>query len=253
MLYFRWGIYVHGAIDEYSRFVPFMRASTYNTSSAVACFFVEGVKNYGVPSRFRADNGTEFADTERFMVEINGEESGRVVTDPSVHKQRIERLWKDVYSKVIDAYYKLLQYMEDDKVLDVDNEVQMWVLQYVFTPRIDAALKEWMMIHNNRKMITENNRTPKLLWFQSSLLSNPGKSKSSRNIESPDKEKIETANQTLSLELDATSVLIPGLPCPLTDETMQDLAGRIDVTKESESKGLDVFREVMIYVLSKQP
>ncbi|KAJ8309952.1 hypothetical protein KUTeg_011817 [Tegillarca granosa] len=103
----RWDIVVHGAIDGYSRLIPFMRASSYNTSKAAACFFVEGVKNYGVPSRVRADNGTEYVDTGRFMVEVNGEDRGSFLTGPSVHNQRIERLWRDVYMKVIDTYNKL--------------------------------------------------------------------------------------------------------------------------------------------------
>lgn len=243
---------MHGAIDGYSRLIPFMRASTYNTSKAAACFFVEGVQNFGVPSRVRADHGTEYADTGRFMIQVNGEDRGSFLTGPSVHNQRIERLWRDVYMKVIDTFYKLFLYMEDEKVLDIGNEIHKWVLQYVFTPRIDAALKEWMRTHNNHKIRTENNRTPNMLWFQSLLLSNPDKFTSARNIDSPPEEKIEMAIQTLNLELDDKTFLRPRQSCPLMEDAIQDLASRIDVNKESESHGLDVFREVMLYVLLKQ-
>ncbi|KAJ8319100.1 hypothetical protein KUTeg_004191 [Tegillarca granosa] len=247
----RWGIVVHGAIDGYSRLIPFMRASTYNTSKAAACFFVEGVKNYGVPSRVRADNGTEYVDTGRFMVEVNGEDRGSFLTGPSVHNQRIERLWRDVYMKVIDTYYKLFLYMEEEKVLDIGNDTQKWVLQYVFTQRIDTALKEWMVIHNNHKIRTENNKTPNMLWFQSLLESDPFKFRSARNIESPPEEKIQMAIQSLNLELDDTTFLSPRPPCPLMADALQELS-TIDVDKESTSHGLDIFREVMLHVLSRQ-
>lgn len=247
----RWGIVVHGAIDGYSRLIPFMRASTYNTSKAAACFFVEGVKNYGVPSRVRADNGTEYVDTGRFMVEVNGEDRGSFLTGPSIHNQRIERLWRDVYMKVIDTYYKLFLYMEEEKVLDIGNDTQKWVLQFVFTQRIDTALKEWMVIHNNHKIRTENNKTPNMLWFQSLLESDPFKFRSARNIESPPEEKIQMAIQSLNLELDDTTFLSPRPPCPLMADALQELS-TIDVDKESTSHGLDIFREVMLHVLSRQ-
>ncbi|KAJ8310052.1 hypothetical protein KUTeg_011917 [Tegillarca granosa] len=247
----RWGIVVHGAIDGYSRLIPFMRASTYNTSKAAACFFVEGVKNYGVPSRVRADNGTEYVDTGRFIVEVNGEDRWSFLTGPSVHNQRMERLWRDVYMKVIDTYYKLFLYMEEEKVLDIGNDTQKWVLQFVFTQRIDTALKEWMVIHNNHKIRTENNKTPNMLWFQSLLESDPVKFRSARNIECPPEEKIQMAIQSLNLELDDTTFLSPRLPCPLMADALQELS-TIVVNKESTSHGLDIVQEVMLHVLSRQ-
>ena len=40
----------------------------------------------------------------------------------SVHNQRIERLWRDVYVGVIKFYHDLFLYMEAIGVLDPDDE-----------------------------------------------------------------------------------------------------------------------------------
>ncbi|XP_076079241.1 uncharacterized protein LOC143056719 isoform X1 [Mytilus galloprovincialis] len=248
----RWGIIVHGGIDGHSRLIPFLRASTFNTSKAAACFFVQGVKNYGVPSRIRADHGTEYADTGRFMISVNGEGRGSFMTGPSVHNQRIERLWRDIFIKVLDVFYKLFCLMEEQNILNTTNSIHRWVLQYVFVPRIDFALREWMNTHNNHKIRTEGNKTPNMMWFKSLLLGNPEKNTSIRNIENPPDERVDEVIQTLNLELNGTIFLKPRDNCPLIEDEFTELRNTIDITKYSVSHGLDVFRDVMLHVMSKQ-
>ena len=46
----------------------------------------------------------------------------------SVHNQRIERLWRDVYVGVIKFYHDLFLYMEAIDVLDPDNEIHLFSL-----------------------------------------------------------------------------------------------------------------------------
>ncbi|XP_063431358.1 uncharacterized protein LOC134714039 [Mytilus trossulus] len=46
----RWGIYIHGAIDGFSRVVTFLYASTNNKSATVLSLFKQAVSEYGVPS-----------------------------------------------------------------------------------------------------------------------------------------------------------------------------------------------------------
>lgn len=129
---FRKGIVVHGGIDGHSRLVPFLRTATCNNPKAAACFFVQGVNTFGMPSRVRADHGAEFADVGRFMTRVNGEERGSFLTGSSVHNQGIERLWRDVFCKVLDMFYKLFNYMEDRKIFNPDDDIHKWVLQFVF-------------------------------------------------------------------------------------------------------------------------
>lgn len=94
------------------------------------------MEEYGVPSRVRTYHGIEYVDVGRVMNMVNGENRGSFITEPSVHNQRIERQWRDVFIKVIDTYYKLFCMMEEQKVLETNNNVHRWALHHVLVPRI---------------------------------------------------------------------------------------------------------------------
>ncbi|XP_076091352.1 uncharacterized protein LOC143063230 [Mytilus galloprovincialis] len=241
----RWGIVVHGGIDGHSRLMPFLRASTFNTAKAAACFFVQGVNQFGLPSRVRAHHGTEYVDIGRFMIAVNGEERGSFITGPSVHNQRIERQWRDVFCKVLDTYYKLFCLMEEHKLLNITNNVHRWILHYVFLPRIDLALREWTETHNNHKVRTEHNQSPNMMWFQSLLLSDPEKHTGVRNIEQPPQERIQQTMQNLNIDFQDEQYLHPRDPCPFSVESLANLHQSIDLKRHSLSHGMDIYGEVL--------
>lgn len=242
----RWGIVVHGGIDGYSRLIPFLRAATSNSAKAAATFFVAGTNNFGIPSRVRTDHGTEYVHIGQIMEHVNGENRGSFLVGPSVHNQRIERLWRDVFVKVIDPFYKLFSYMEDKKLLDVSNEVHMFVLQYVFVRRIDSACKRWKESHNHHKLRTEGNQSPHMLWFQSLLAEDT--STGSRNISHPPIDRMAAVLEQLGISENDKEFLIPRYSCPLPDNLMVELKSTIDVKRESQSRGLDVFGDVLAFV-----
>ena len=91
---YRWNLAVHGCIDEFSRLIPHLRVTTDNTAITALNVFFEEIKEYGVPSRVRADKGTEFNHVNSFMKNINGDQHISFITGKSVHNQRIERLWR---------------------------------------------------------------------------------------------------------------------------------------------------------------
>ena len=92
----RWKFVVHGGIDGYSRYVVYLQCSGNNRATTVFDLFMQAVANLGCPSRVRSDQGGENVDVATFMVKNRGTQRGSHITGPSVHNQRIERLWRDV-------------------------------------------------------------------------------------------------------------------------------------------------------------
>ena len=62
------------------------------------------------------------------------------ITGRSVHNQRIERFWRDLYSSCIALYHMLFWSLEDSELLDVDNPVDLYCLHYIFVPQINRLL-----------------------------------------------------------------------------------------------------------------
>lgn len=52
-------IVVHGAIDGYSRVIPYLKASGNNRADTSLSGFLSGIEHYGLPSRVRTDKGGE--------------------------------------------------------------------------------------------------------------------------------------------------------------------------------------------------
>ena len=108
-----WGFVIHGAIDGFSRLIVYLHCSTNNRSDTVLNLFNEALEQYGVPSRIRTDKGGENVLCWDRMVELRGEGRGSYITGSSVHNQRIERLWRDLWNAVACDFYYTFQAMED--------------------------------------------------------------------------------------------------------------------------------------------
>ena len=83
----------------------------------------------------------------------------------SVHNQRIERLWRDVYQGVLGLYQKLFYHLEEVNALDADNDVHIYCLHHVYIPRINNHLNHWKTAWIKHPMQTEQNMTPEKLWI----------------------------------------------------------------------------------------
>ena len=160
-----WRFVIHGAIDGFSRTVIFLKCSDNNRASTVLNLFREGVSHFGLPEHVRSDHGGENVDVWRFMIATHNFNHSCVITGSSVHNERVERLWRDVNRCICSCFADTFRSLESG-VLDPLNEVDLWCLHYIFSPRINKCLSEFKESWNNHALSSEGSKTPYQLFFE---------------------------------------------------------------------------------------
>ena len=167
----RWGLVIHGCIDGYSRRIICLACGSNNLAETVLHLFETAIRRDGGlwPSRIRVDYGVENTAVCDAMVAVRGEGRGSFMAGSSHRNQRIERLWRDVFRCICHLYYYTFYALEQSGQLDVENPIHLFCLHYVFVPRINKALKEWMHSHNHHPLSTEHNWSPNQIWLNGML------------------------------------------------------------------------------------
>lgn len=223
----RWRIVVHGGIDGFSRLITYLHYSTNNQADTVFTLFQEAIAKYGVPSRVRSDRGGENIDVAKFIIENRGLNRGSHIAGTSVHNQRIERLWRDVFSHVLQLYYSLFYFLEDNGLLDCELDSDLYALHFVFVPLINRALKQFQDAYNNHSLRTEHHWTPLMIWTNGILSSEHARETAVQDFYSSDNQDVNIEffgidpNGPESNQFDLLDVEIP--PTELDDLTQQQL------------------------------
>lgn len=149
----------------------YLKCSPNNLSHTVLNEFVLAVQNYGLPLRIRCDKGVENYDVAMYMLTHPERVSSTntVIVGKSVHNQRIERLWRDVFQGVSCTYYYLFNHLEQEGLLDPLHEVDLFCLHYVYLNIINYHLEQWTRSWNTHSMTSCNSLTPMQMWIEGSL------------------------------------------------------------------------------------
>ena len=156
---------IHGCIDGYSRRIIYLHCENNNRSDTVLQLFINGVTENGLPFCVWGDRGGENTGVYRFMLQhpLRVGKAG-FIAGKSVHNQRIERLWRDVFQLCTVLYYRLFYYIEDVGLLNVNDDYHLYCLHYVFLDRINLSLQKFRNAWNNHPLSSEGNLTPFQLW-----------------------------------------------------------------------------------------
>ena len=147
--------------------IVYMKCNADNRASTVLESFVSAISTFGLPSRVRSDKGGENVDIAYYMLShpLRGPDRGSHIGGRSVHNQRIERLWRDLFSGCTHLFYHLFYQMEQCGMLDPSNEVHLFALHYVYLPRINKNLQLFAEGHNRSPISTEHGKSPLQLWI----------------------------------------------------------------------------------------
>lgn len=249
-----WGFVIHGAIDGFSRCIVYLECSTNNRSDTVTELFSGATRNFGWPSRVRTDKGGENVGIWAMMEEFRGANRRSYIAGSSVHNQRIERLWRDVFCMVCHLFYYTFQAMEESGVLNIGDEIHKFILHFVFLPRINIALNSFVASWNNHPMRTARNWSPYRIWVNGVLDIRNHENVGVSDIVDSSSGEVEwygydpRAPAPNDDGLSSVEVLDadPNLP----DHILEQLRAEIDPCENSNNFGIDIYLRALNIVVS---
>lgn len=244
----RWRLVTHGGIDGFSRLIVYLKCTGNIKASTVYESFLEAVRKYHLPSRVRSDQGGENILVAQHMIENRGPNRNSMIVGASVHNQRIERLWRDMHKCVTSLFYKLFYFMEQHDLLNPLSEKHIFALQYVFIPRINHSLAQFVGSWNHHPIRTAHNKSPYQL-FSSGLLQLRNSGLTALDIfENVDSTYGIDEDAPVPSHSDASIIEVPHCAYQISDIDLASLKLAIDPLQQSNEYGIDVYERTLQFL-----
>lgn len=247
----RWKLIIHGGVDGFSRLIVYLGCSANNRSATVFNLFINACSNVGTPSRVRGDRGGENVLVAIFMVLYRGCNRGSMLTGSSVHNQRIERLWRDLYVSCINLFYHLFYSMEDAGILDVENERHLFALHYVYLPRINQSLNFFVETWNSHPLTSASCQSPLQLWISGMIQNANSRHAAANDFLSSIIDLSLFVDWDTHFSIDSAHIEVPELSFNISQTELDNLESSIDPLRASDSWGVDIYLETVSYIESE--
>lgn len=186
-----------------------------------------------------------------------------MLLEEEVHTIRGLKDWVDLWRGGSNVYCDLFHFLESEGIVDVDNEMHMWALQYVYIPRINKDLTNFKHQWNNHGLRTERHQSPLQIFVRDCLAQQSLPSTAMQEIFARPSDS--TGGETNSAELvggDSHSVsgavshvhwlervTVPPNQFTVTDDEMKQLTEQIDPLEgPRENLGVNVLKDVLSFV-----
>ena len=153
---------IHATIDGYSRLPLYCHCSNTNRAETVL-FLFEIHMDY--LQELDVIREVKIAYYIMLSHPLRGPSRGSVISGRSIHNQRIERFWRDVftfyrvYLLILSSFYHL----EDSGILNCDDPIHLWCLHLIYIPYINLSLTTFVDRWENHPMSSVRGLSPRQL------------------------------------------------------------------------------------------
>lgn len=141
--------------------------------------------------------------------------------------------------------------MEDSGILNPINEADLFVLHYVFIPRINACIQQFVSAWNHHPLRTERGLSPLQLWQRGMISASPHwQEEILSGFSVPPDYGVEDCRHLFGSGFDQGSVVIPRINISLTTQQFVLLQDMYSPLEHSDEGRMDIFVYVRQYIFN---